>query len=75
MAATQLRFDTARLFTAQERTSTTLFSCLFRRTRADLPVSRPPHVQFQFLFAFMAARSMMILTAELRFFRTHVNQK
>ena len=31
-AATQLRFDTARFFTAQKRTSTASYSCLLRRT-------------------------------------------
>ena len=39
IAATQLRFDTARFFTAQERTLTVLSSCLLRRTRAG--ASRP----------------------------------
>jgi len=38
LAATQLRFDTARLFTAQERTSTAPSSRLLRRTRADISV-------------------------------------
>jgi len=37
IAATQLRFDTARLFAAQERTSTALSSRLLRRTRATGP--------------------------------------
>src|ERR1022692_605397 len=35
IAATQLRFDTARLFTAQERTSTALSQCPPRRTGGD----------------------------------------
>ena len=34
----QLRFDTARFFTAQERTSTALSPRLLRRTSADIPV-------------------------------------
>jgi hypothetical protein len=34
IAATQLRFDTARLFTAQKRTSTALSHCPLRRTSA-----------------------------------------
>ncbi len=38
LAATQLRFDTARFFTAQERTSTALFPRLLRRTSADMLV-------------------------------------
>ena len=36
VATTQLRFDTARLFAAQERTSTALSSRHLRRTRAPL---------------------------------------
>jgi hypothetical protein len=36
IAATQLRFDTARFFTAQKRTSTAPSSCLFRRTPSSL---------------------------------------
>ena len=35
IAATQLRFDTARLFAAQKRTSTALSHCPLRRTSAD----------------------------------------
>ena len=35
IAATQLRFDTARLFTAQKRTSTALSHCPLRRTGGD----------------------------------------
>src|SRR5580692_1973871 len=36
IAATQLRFDTARFFTAQERTLTAPSSCLLRRTAAGI---------------------------------------
>ena len=43
IAATQLRFDTARLFAAQERTSTAPSSRLLRRTSADGP--RPQRVE------------------------------
>ena len=39
LTATQLRFDTARFFTAQERTSTALSPRLLRRTSADGPPS------------------------------------
>src|ERR1035441_4319460 len=35
IAATQLRFDTARLFTAQKRTSTAISHCPLRRTSGD----------------------------------------
>ena len=40
IAATQLRFDTARFFTARKRTSTALSSGLLRRTR-DAALRRP----------------------------------
>ena len=39
LAATQLRFDTARLFTAQEQTSTALSPRLLRRTSAAVPAA------------------------------------
>ena len=42
IAGTQLRFDTARFFTAQKRTSTVLSSRLLRRTSAAFtPLQRP----------------------------------
>jgi hypothetical protein len=47
IAATQLRFDTARLFAAQKRTSTALSHCPLRRTSADfsrLSVNNTPGV-------------------------------
>ena len=40
LAATQLRFDTARFFTAQERTFTALSPRLLRRTSAGVPPAR-----------------------------------
>jgi hypothetical protein len=40
IAATQLRFDTARLFTAQKRTPTVLSTRPLRRTSADILVCR-----------------------------------
>src|ERR1017187_6256596 len=40
IAATQLRFDTARLFTAQKRTSTALSHCPLRRTSADFRLEK-----------------------------------
>jgi hypothetical protein len=53
IAASQLRFDTARLFAAQKRTSTALSSCLLRRTssrqnpRGVLDAGRRDHVATQ----------------------------
>ena len=60
IAATQLRFDTARLFTAQKRTSTAPSSCLLRRTAPLLRRLHPPALRSIFVQTKMTSAGVIV---------------